>query len=205
MPDRTDLHGDEVVELVAPVRGGGQAKPAPDRDLLDGVLEGGRWHVVALSGDDQAVSGGEISDIVPAGQGLQCDHVDGAAQFGPACAELPALTPRNSAIRSATGRRGLSGRLGPALDAWCAAMTAHAITVLPDPGGATSIPRSCRASSVTAAHCGGVRVAVKTNCCAVPGVRSSVMSRRLPACVVRSVTVPSMPRGRIRPPSRVSS
>jgi hypothetical protein len=72
MPDLTDLHGDEVVELVAPVRGGGQSKPAPDRDLLDGVLEGGRWHVVALVGDDQAVSGSEISDIVTAGQGQPC-------------------------------------------------------------------------------------------------------------------------------------
>ena len=28
-------------------------------------------------------------------------------------------------------------------------MTAQAMTVLPDPGGATSIPRSCRVSSAT--------------------------------------------------------
>jgi hypothetical protein len=65
------------------------------------------------------------------------------------------------------------------------------------------------ASSVAAARWGGFRVAVNVNCCAVPGVRSSVMSRRLPACAARSVTVTvtmtSMPRGRIRPPSRVSS
>ena len=64
MPAGTDLHGDEVVELVSRVRGGGQAKPAPDRDLLDGVREGGSWHVVALVGDYQPVSGGETGDIV---------------------------------------------------------------------------------------------------------------------------------------------
>jgi hypothetical protein len=38
----------------------------------DGVLEGGLWHVAALVGDDQAVSGSEISDIVTAGQGQPC-------------------------------------------------------------------------------------------------------------------------------------
>ena len=72
-------------------RYGVAVRPAPDRDLLDGVLEGGSWHVVALVGDDQAVSGGEISDIVTAGQGLQGDHVDGAAQLRPAAAKLPGL------------------------------------------------------------------------------------------------------------------
>ena len=96
-PAGTDLHGDEVVELVSPVRGGGQAKPAPDRDLLDGVREGGNWHVVALVGDYQPVSGGETGDIVPAGQGLQSDHVDGAAQLYPA-AKLPGLTPHQEDV-----------------------------------------------------------------------------------------------------------
>ena len=42
-PDRSHLHGDQVVELVAAVRGGGEPEPAPCRDLLDRVLErGGR-------------------------------------------------------------------------------------------------------------------------------------------------------------------
>jgi hypothetical protein len=58
VPDRPDLHGDQVVELVAPVRGGGQPEPAARRDLLDRVLEGCGWNVVALVGDDQPVSGG---------------------------------------------------------------------------------------------------------------------------------------------------
>ena len=39
----------------------------------------------------------------------------------------------------------------------------------------------------------------------MPGVCSSVTSRRLPAWAARLVTVSSMPRGRTRPPSRVSS
>src|SRR5262245_17515738 len=89
MPDRADVHGDEVVELVAPVRGGGQAEPAPCRDLPDGVLEGCGWYVVALVRDDQPVAGGEVGDVVAAGQGLQSDDVDGAAQLGAAAAELP--------------------------------------------------------------------------------------------------------------------
>ena len=42
-------------------------------------------------GDYQPVSGGETRDIVPAGQGLQSDHVDGAAQLHPAAAKLPGL------------------------------------------------------------------------------------------------------------------
>jgi hypothetical protein len=91
MPDWADVHSDEVVELVAPVRGGGQAEPAPDRDLPDGIREGGGWHVVALVGDDQPVPGGEAGDVVAAGQGLHGDHVDGAAQLRPAAAELPGL------------------------------------------------------------------------------------------------------------------
>jgi hypothetical protein len=35
--------------------------------------------VVALIGDDQAVPGGQLSDVVAAGQGLQGDDIDGAA------------------------------------------------------------------------------------------------------------------------------
>jgi hypothetical protein len=89
--DRADLHGDEVVELVAPVRSGGQPEPPPGADLPDCVLERGGGDVVALIGDDQPVPGGQLRDVVAAGQRLQRDHVDGAAQPGPAAAELPGL------------------------------------------------------------------------------------------------------------------
>lgn len=91
MPDWAYLHGDEVIELVAPVRGSGQAEPAQYRDLLDRILKGGRWYVVALVCDDQPIPGGETGDVVAAGQGLQGDHVDSAARLRPAAAELPGL------------------------------------------------------------------------------------------------------------------
>ena len=48
VPDRADLHADQVVELVAPVGGGGQPEPPPGGDLPDGVLERGGRDVVAL-------------------------------------------------------------------------------------------------------------------------------------------------------------
>jgi hypothetical protein len=68
-----------------------RAEPAPCRDLPDGILEGGSRHVVALVRDDQPVPGGESGDVVAAGQGLQGDDVDGAAQLCPAAAELSGL------------------------------------------------------------------------------------------------------------------
>jgi len=45
--------------------------------------------VVAFVGDDEAVPGGQFRDVIAAGQGLQSDDIDGAAQLGPAAAELP--------------------------------------------------------------------------------------------------------------------
>jgi hypothetical protein len=90
MPDGTDLHGDEVVELVARVRGGGQAKPALDRICLTASAKaaaGTWWHSSATISPYPAVR----LAIVTAGQGLQSDHVDGAAQLHPAAAKLPGL------------------------------------------------------------------------------------------------------------------
>jgi hypothetical protein len=46
---------------------------------------------VALIGDDQPVPGGQLSDVVAAGQRLQGDHVDGPAQLRLAAAESPRL------------------------------------------------------------------------------------------------------------------
>ena len=76
VPDRAELQRDEVVELVAAVGGGGQAEPAAGGDLADGVLEGGGRDVVALVDDDQPVAGGQLRDVVGAGQGLQGGDVD---------------------------------------------------------------------------------------------------------------------------------
>ena len=49
---------------------------------------GGR-DVMAFVVGDQAVPGGQLGDVVAAGQGLQGDDIDRAAQLGPAAAELP--------------------------------------------------------------------------------------------------------------------
>ena len=91
MPDRPGLHGDEVVELVAPVRRGGQPEPAARRDLLDRVLERGGRNVVAFIGDNQPVTGGQRGDVVLAGEGLQGEDVDGPTELRAAAAELPGL------------------------------------------------------------------------------------------------------------------
>ena len=80
MPDRSHLHGNQVVELVAPVRGGGQPEPAPCRDLLDRMDERGGRDVMAFVVGDQAVPGGQLGNVVAAGQGLQGDDIDRAAQ-----------------------------------------------------------------------------------------------------------------------------
>ncbi len=68
MADGADLDGDEIVEPVAPVEGGGQPEPAAHRDLPDRVLECRRGDVVALVGHDQPVAGGQGGDVVTARQ-----------------------------------------------------------------------------------------------------------------------------------------
>jgi len=47
VPDRAELQGNQVVETVTTVWGGGQSEPTASRDLLDDVLEGCRRDVVA--------------------------------------------------------------------------------------------------------------------------------------------------------------
>jgi len=53
------------------------------------VLERGCRDVMAFVGDDEAIPGGQLRDVVAAGQGLQGNDIDGAAELGPATAELP--------------------------------------------------------------------------------------------------------------------
>jgi len=150
------------------------------------------------------VPGGEGGDVAAAGQRLQGDDVDGAAQLRPAATELPGrdaeeladpgppLVSQGLSVHQDEGRDLVPGddRAG------------H--NGLPRPRGATSTPRSCWASSATASRWTGVSVAVQVKSWLVPGERWSMMFRRLPACPASEVTVPSMPRGRTRPPSMVS-
>ncbi len=91
VPDRADLQRDEVVELVAPVRGGGQAEPAARRDLPDDLLERRGRNMVTFIGDDQPVSGGQRRDIVAAGQGLQSHDVNRPLHLRPPTAKLARL------------------------------------------------------------------------------------------------------------------
>ena len=91
VPDRADVHADQVIELVPAVRSGRQAQPAPGGDLPDGVLERGGWDVVALVGDDQPVPGGQLRDVVAACQGLQGDDARKARYPPNACLRWYAL------------------------------------------------------------------------------------------------------------------
>ena len=67
VPDGADLQGDQVVELVTAVRGGGQAEPATRRDLLHRLLERHGRDVVALVDDDQPVRRGQFGDVLAPG------------------------------------------------------------------------------------------------------------------------------------------
>ena len=89
--DRAELHPDQVVELVTPIRGGGKTEPAPCGDLPHRVFERGDRNMVALVDDDQAVAGAEIGNVVCAGQALQGGDVDGAGGLGPSAAALAGL------------------------------------------------------------------------------------------------------------------
>ena len=150
VPDRAELQRDQVIELVTAVRGGGQAEPAPGWDLLDGVLERRCRDVVAFVGDDQPVPGGELCDVVAAGQGLQGDDVDDPGDLRPAAAELPGLDAEELADA------------GAPLVGQCLAVDQHQrggavggddarrrSPSCPDPGGATRTPRSWLASVVS--------------------------------------------------------
>lgn len=63
VPDRAQLEGDQVVELVTAVRGRGQPKPAARRDLFNSVLKRRGGYVVALVHDHQPVALGELLDV----------------------------------------------------------------------------------------------------------------------------------------------
>ena len=91
------------------------------------------------------------------------------------------------------------------VDVPCAAISAQATTVLPAPGGATRTASSWRASSSTAWRWMLVSDPVKVSFCSVPADRSSAISSRLPASSANDATLATRPRGRIRPPSIVSS
>ena len=91
VPDRAELQGNQVVEAVTTVRGGGQSEPTASRDLLDDVLEGCRRDVVALVDHDEPVSGSQLGDVVAPGEGLQHRHVHDPSPPGAPPSELTGL------------------------------------------------------------------------------------------------------------------
>jgi len=116
------------------------------RDLLDRVFERGGRDVMAFVGDDQAVPGGQLRDAVAAGQGLQGDDIDGAAQLGPAAPELPGLDAEELGDPGPPlVREGLPVHQDEGGDLMRGDDRAghHGFPV---PGGATSTPRSCNHS-----------------------------------------------------------
>jgi hypothetical protein len=97
VPDRPGLHGDQVVELVAPVRRGGQPEPAARRDLRhDGAIQ--RGEMAAMTGLGSATAYRQLADLIVAGvtggsQGLEVRFVQG----------VNLRVPRSEAVRAARG------------------------------------------------------------------------------------------------------
>ena len=152
-----ELEADQIIEAVAPVRGGGQPDPVAGGDRTDRGLERGCRDVMALVDDDLTVHAQLVGEVGPAGESLQGGDVDDAGEFGAATAELPWFDTEQVVIWrrhwSASVLRSTSTSVGIAR--W--AMTAQAITVLPEPGGATRSPSSCGITDSTASCCCGLR------------------------------------------------
>ena len=87
----TELQRDQLVELVATVGRSGEAEPSPRWDLRDGVFVRRGGDVVTFVYDDEPVPGGEVGDIVGAGQALQGRDVDCAFGLGAPAAALSGL------------------------------------------------------------------------------------------------------------------
>jgi hypothetical protein len=203
--DRAELQGDQVVQLVPSVGRGGEPEPAAGGDLLDGVLERGGGNVVALVDDDEPVPGGQGSDVVAAGQGLQHGDVDDAAGLGPAAAELAGLDAEQVADPGAPlvgqclavdqhqggGHVSGDGRTGDHSLARPWGRDEHA-EVVPD-------DRVQRGLLLRGQGCGEGELLSGT------GHPFVVTTSVLPACSASEVTVLARPRGSTSAPSIVSS
>ena len=98
MAGRAAVHGDDGLEPVAPVGGGGEPDPATCRDLFDARLEGDGGDVVALVDDHQPVAGGERCEVVAAGEALGHGQVDDRGLAVAAAAKLPDLVGRQAEV-----------------------------------------------------------------------------------------------------------
>jgi len=85
------LQMNQVIELIAPVWGGGQSEPASRRDLFNGVLERGSRDVVAFVDNDGSIVCRQFGDVVSTGEGLQHGNINDATGLGTAATELARL------------------------------------------------------------------------------------------------------------------
>ncbi len=92
--NRAALHGDDLLQPVAAVGGGGEAEEVTGRRSPDCVLEGERRQVVAFVDDDESVGAEERSQVVDRLEALDHCQVDDAGQLASAAASLPDLLGR---------------------------------------------------------------------------------------------------------------
>jgi hypothetical protein len=85
------------------------------------------------------------------------------------------------------------------------AMIAQAMTVLPDPGGATSTPSSWISITPTATAWSGLSSAVNATSTSTPGFLTSTKASREPARSTIPVTMGRNPRGSTKWSSTVMS
>jgi hypothetical protein len=148
---------------------------------------------------------GEFGNVIAAGQRRQHRNVHDSAELAPAAADLAGADAEELLDAGAPlfGQRLRS--TSTRVDVARSAITAQAITVLPDPGGATSTPSSWASNVLTAALCLVVSSAVNAISISRPGFLLSVRASRDPACSTNPVIVWRSPRGRTRRSSTVTS
>jgi hypothetical protein len=161
--------------------------------------------VVAFIDDDVPVCAGEIGDVVASGQGGQHRNIDDAAEFASAAADLAGSDAQEvfDAGTPCSARALRSTRTS--VEVPRSAITAQAMTVFPDPGGATSMPSSCASRALTTTACMVVRSAVQDTSISWPGFRTSVTANRDPACSTTPLTNWRRPRGSTNRSSMVRS
>ena len=106
----------------------------------------------------------------------------------------PAVTPRCSVSRARHWSASVLRSTSTSVEVARRAISAQAMTVLPDPGGATSTPWSC-GEPATARPGRRASVAVSTNCCGVPPRADRRSPAALPASLTTVAAGPASPRG----------
>ena len=91
LADWAQLESDEVVKLVTTVWSRRQTEPATSRNLTHGVLERGRWNMVAFVDDDEPIPRRQRGEVVTTRKRLQRGDVDHAPSLGSSTTTLTGL------------------------------------------------------------------------------------------------------------------